>query len=81
VTKEKVDSHTLCDILIIKVVGIPHERAVSEIKMQIGNYCRLQCGDSVIPSGWRYLYTVDGIGIKEEREPDATISSIGNNHH
>jgi len=79
VTAEAIDDSTKCDIIIIKVVGNPHQQAVGEIIRVFGNYGVNQCNDIFRAGGGRRLFTINAAGNTSLREPDVTLS-MGANH-
>jgi hypothetical protein len=60
VTAEAIDDSTTCDLIIIKVVGDPHQQAVREIMRAIRKYGVNDCNRVFIASpGGRRLHNID----------------------
>jgi hypothetical protein len=78
VTAETIDDITTCSIIIIKVVGEPHQLTLLEISGQLRDYSRNQLNRIFRAGGGRRLFTINAAGNVRSREPDATLT-IPNN--
>jgi hypothetical protein len=78
VTAKAIDDSTKCDIIIIKVVGKPHQMALQEIGREIGNYGINQLNSMLRAGGGRELFTINAAGNTSSREPDVTLTRPNN---
>jgi hypothetical protein len=78
VAAEAIDESTKCDIIIIKVVGELHQRAVQEISGQMRDFAIHECNDIFCVGGGRRLFTTNASGKTSLREPDVTLTRKGN---
>ena len=79
VKSKDIDNKTTCDVIIIKLVGKPHQAAVTEITGQLWEYGRVECNRVFDVGGGRDVFTVDTFNNPSYREPDVTFSTGGPN--
>jgi hypothetical protein len=77
-TAEAIDDSTMCDIIIIKVVGEPHQLTVAEINVQFGIYSRNQLNQIIRPGGGRRLFIINAAGNTSSHQPDVTLTTPNN---